>query len=257
MLKFKEFINEGNVMDYLKPKSEEEIKTYLTKEYGENTSEYFKKLVEEDILDRNDPMYKKYLLEDTDLNNTILFKSIRNSDVDLIKRMAEWGIDLNQHEPGPDKTSTLMVAITENNNLEVAELLLKLGVSPEIESDWSWKTSLIWSCEEGYDDVVELLLKYNADINHISGNKLPLMVATENGYTEIVELLLNADADTNIQTRYEWTSLMIACRSNRRKIAELLLNAGADINMKNDHNKTAIDYARPRMLEIIKKYDSN
>jgi len=235
-------------------KSDEEIKKFLSNEYGGNTPDYYIKLIKMDLLDINDPNYKKYILEDYDLTNEKLFHSVRNNDSNTIKKFAEWGINLNIYENTYEPPSILMAAF-EEDNLEIAELLLKLGVSPEIENvHWDWRTCLIWACYKGYDDVVELLLNNGADPNYIKGSKLPLMVATEYGYEDVVELLLNNGADPNIKIN-DWTSLMKASKYNRKKISEILLNNGADPNIQNGlYGKSSIDFARPKMLEIFKKY---
>ena len=65
------------------------------------------------------------------------------------------------------------------------------------------KTALIHASTEGKDDVVDILLKYNADPNISSKFKFsPLYAASLNGYAEIVKKLIKNQAEVNHQD--EW-----------------------------------------------------
>jgi ankyrin repeat protein len=53
-------------------------------------------------------------------------------------------------------------------------------------------------------------LKNGADINKSNYGYSPLFIACENGYLEIVELLLKQGADIN-KSNYRYSPLFIAC----------------------------------------------
>lgn len=65
------------------------------------------------------------------------------------------------------------------------------GASPDGVEPLSKASVLHWACERGCTEIVELLLKYNADVNlQTSHGNTPLMAACKNGHLDIVELLL-------------------------------------------------------------------
>ena len=63
--------------------------------------------------------------------------------------------------------------------------------------------------------------------------------ASENGYTEIVSMLLDKGADVN-KTVDGDTALMKANDYRHIEIVPMLLNNGADVNAKNNRGQTAL-----------------
>ena len=61
------------------------------------------------------------------------------------------------------------------------------------------------------------------------------MIASRYGHTQIVELLLKGNADVNIQEEQKWTALILACHYNHTKVVELLLKENADVKMDRLH----------------------
>jgi ankyrin repeat protein len=92
-------------------------------------------------------------------------------------------------------------------------------------------------------EIIELLLKHNADPNIKSKGKLsrtPLQDAVSQGNKDIIKLLLKYNADVNAigvgnNKGEEWTPLFQAVIKENKEIVELLLkhNADPDIRTKN------------------------
>ena len=102
--------------------------------------------------------------------------------------------------------------------------------------------ALIWAAEEGYDDVIVVLLAAGADVNmdrsdpHDTGST-PLLIAAENGHDGCVARLLGAGADVDRPHRRilgpdgwdDWTPLFIAAENGHESCVAQLLEAGADV----------------------------
>lgn len=76
----------------------------------------------------------------------------------------------------------------------------------------------------GHQEIVELLLKGQADPNQSKDRFTALLVASQNGYQGIVALLLKEKADPNSQGEDGETALMLACKSRHQEIVDLKLN---------------------------------
>ncbi|XP_041379485.1 ankyrin repeat domain-containing protein 50-like [Gigantopelta aegis] len=62
------------------------------------------------------------------------------------------------------------------------------------------KTPLHYAAEKGHNAIVEILIKYKADVNCVDENgTTPLHYAVNRGYTDVVQVLLKYGADVNIQ----------------------------------------------------------
>ncbi|KAB5515042.1 ankyrin repeat protein, partial [Coniochaeta sp. 2T2.1] len=82
----------------------------------------------------------------------------------------------------------------------------------------------------GNCDLVDLLIRYGADINAAnSDGKTPLYAAALEGFTQIAEVLLDHGADINIGTTAMLTPLVAASLKNKPETVRMLLRRGADI----------------------------
>jgi ankyrin repeat protein len=90
------------------------------------------------------------------------------------------------------------------------------------------------AAQNGYKDMVELLLAYEADVNakNRSGFE-PLHLATQNGHKNVVELLLANKANVNARDfPAGMTPLHMAAMKGHKDISELLLANKAGINAR-------------------------
>ncbi len=77
---------------------------------------------------------------------------------------------------------------------------------------------------EGHLEIVNLLLKANADVNESSGLGSPISIAVEQNHVEIVKTLLKANAITD-----EANLVQSALKSVDPELASLLVNHGVDL----------------------------
>jgi ankyrin repeat protein len=137
---------------------------------------------------------------------------------------------------------------------EIVELLLNKGANINDRSR-AGATALIFAIENEHKDVIDVLLKHNADItislqtngiyhtkfNVVAGD-MPLDVEIKLGRKDIVQILPDNNADINIQAN-GWNALRIAAREGQAEIVELLLHKGADINSRSRAGATALIFA--------------
>lgn len=79
-------------------------------------------------------------------------------------------------------------------------------------------------------DILELLIKHNADVNSMDG--WALQVAAADGRLDIVSKLLDEGADPNAWSELYLpaTAIQAACESEHLEVAQILLDHGADPN---------------------------
>lgn len=96
---------------------------------------------------------------------------------------------------------------------------------------------------QGRTEVVRLLLKYNANVEHRAKTGLtPLMEASNGGYQDVGALLLQHGADPNappVPTSRD-TALTIAADKGHANFVELLIHKKAAINVRNKKGCTAL-----------------
>ncbi|XP_074094542.1 ankyrin repeat domain-containing protein 61-like [Cotesia typhae] len=68
-------------------------------------------------------------------------------------------------------------------------------------------TSLHYACQNGFFDIVKLLLDFNADINMTAGYGTPLVYAVLFDHYEVVKILLKYGAVYNVTTKFGGNSL--------------------------------------------------
>jgi len=108
------------------------------------------------------------------------------------------------------------------------------------------KTALMYACETGYAQIVQILLDSQAsvDVQDYAG-WTALMLACHGGYTSIVSKLLDCKAVANIEDSEGMTAFMIACKQGHLDIVQLLLEQDVDLltpcTIKTQ--KTALMYA--------------
>ena len=178
-----------------------------------------------------------------------------------------------------------------NENKEVASklaqtatILLKAGANPRTGSVYQEDKTfnpemppLNWACGIGNRSVIDVLLKHDVDINHISKWGTPLAQAVKE-HPDLAELLFSHGADVNLQmdesdvtvlhwmanfphpTAVSWllehganpnaqltdgrTPLHRAAERNASaKVAKMLVEAGAKINQKDKNGITPLGYA--------------
>jgi uncharacterized protein len=111
---------------------------------------------------------------------------------------------------------------------EGAPYMLAKGMSPDTKS-WHHVTILHDMAQKGNIAKAELLIKYGADINPVDEEYLstPLAMAVRWGHVDMVDYLLKQDADPNKADASWSTPLAWARKKGFAEIEDLLVKAGA------------------------------
>ena len=139
---------------------------------------------------------------------------------------------------------------------QMVELLLKNDADINAQANMG-ATALLRTIEPYKIENAKMLLKYGADpnIREISQKWAPLPCAAYYGYLRLVVLLVENNADINIKGKYKQTALHWSIRAISRDdqygIVKYLLEQGVDANCKDVNGKTALQLAAKRGLTDI------
>jgi len=158
--------------------------------------------------------------------SSLLFYLSRDGCINPVKPLLEkYYNDIHiDYIPNDEGQTPLMVA-SENGYTEIVQLLLEKGADVNAETN-DGKTALMYAAAKGRTEIVQLLLEKGADVNtKIYGTPI-LLWAHENGHTKIIQLLLEKGADVNAKNKYGETALMRAAKEKHIEIVQLLLENG-------------------------------
>jgi ankyrin repeat protein len=139
-----------------------------------------------------------------------LVKITSGKDVyfEIIQDLLKMGININAGSVPPLTYATI------NNNIDIAQLLLKYGANPNIRNQL-YMTPLIYSVNNKNPFMTRLLLKNGANINYggPEGDELPVNIAIKNKDKKTFDVLMRNNPDLNIVDRKLNTPLHYLSRS--------------------------------------------
>lgn len=121
---------------------------------------------------------------------------------------------------GDDEMSLLMTAAF-HGKADIARWLLKKGARVD-QKDAFDKTALIYGADQGYPEVVKVLLEHGADINTIDEQAewKPLDYAAARDHEDVVKIMLDLrDSELSKEDRHT-----ASLKTKNNKIKELLLH---------------------------------
>lgn len=135
---------------------------------------------------------------------------------------------------------TLIAACTDNDVNAVRRLLVEGNSLNDATDDGDSLLSL--ACSAGYYELAQVLLAMSAQVED-RGQKndcTPLMEAASAGHIEIIELLIRHNADVNAQSSTGNTPLMYACAGGHVEAVKTLLSHGANVEDHNENGHTPL-----------------
>ena len=187
------------------------------------------------------------------LSNFALMMAVEKNGYEVVRALVEKGVNVNM-----EKLSgrTPLMTAAQNGHFPIAALLMDAGAFIHTK-DMQEQTALGYAVENGHHGIARFLLHRGADPNTRLGNwvgKNALIVAAENGDAQMVELLIKFDADIHA-TFIAKTPLMYAAESGDLKTVEVLLAAGAFVEARSFSSKTAIQYTRnTEVIQLLMQY---
>jgi hypothetical protein len=144
---------------------------------------------------------------------------------------------------------TPLVAALAAGNFQTAKFLSDNGAHPDVRG-YEDVTPLLSAAYNGDLEMVQVLLKYKADINaRNSRGRTPLHFASKGDtwkdpyiaplLPKVARLLLEHGADVNARANDQSTPLHRAVQFGRVEVVQVLLQHGADVEAKDDNGGTA------------------
>lgn len=165
---------------------------------------------------------------------------------------------LNVAENLPPKALNSLLKTNHRLAYLLTPLLHKIAIEPVGEFP-----ALCWAASNGYELLVELLLKIGTPVEARDGKSMNALIsAARYGHEEIVRALLNAGANIASQEHYNGlTALHWAARAGHESIVRLLLEQGADVNRRDTLESYLIEpldrnKARPQPAKHIMGRDN-
>jgi len=142
---------------------------------------------------------------------------------------------------------------------QIVEILLKES-KVNINGSFQDHTALSIATDHAQVDMVKLLVRMNADVNHLSPTEYSCAhMAAYSGHTEILEFLVEAKANMNVPSpRDGYTPFMLSILKAEETAMVILNKAKVELDTKNFDGETALIVAMVNSafnvsLELIKK----
>lgn len=179
-----------------------------------------------------------------------------NCDFDAVKKYVSEEVDINCVN---DEDKNALMLACENGYEEIVDFLIKAGADMQYESNWGYTAltaSLVDSESLGNinNQLITQLIESGVDVNAKTIKISPLMAACSNGNLEIVKKLIIAGAKVNWKTsKLGEFPLLYATYSGNSDLVKLLIENGAKVNWKDRWGNTALKVAKKEGYKIIEK----
>lgn len=174
---------------------------------------------------------------DPDRPSIGLYLALQRGDIDQIERHIFWGADINK--AGPNGQMPLHIAAEKGRPI-VTELLLEHGADIN-GRDSKAKTPLHTAVMSGRTQVAEFLIKRGAEFK--PNKLLEEMVSNSVTDRDVIRLLLKNGADINHISDQGLTPLLVAIKQDNRVLVKLLIDNGADVNKPDNNDQTPLHLA--------------
>ncbi len=170
---------------------------------------------------------------------------------EIIKILIEAGADVNV---AGQYTNTPLIQAARRGNKDIVTLLLQAGAGVN-DADEYGNTALLEATIGHHTDVARILLEHKADPNRatLGFRTTPLRVARARGYNDIVDLLLKYGARSDEGTIAADKALAEAVYRGNKQGVEKAIAEGANVNSVNVFNVPPLKEAAARGYEDIVK----
>ena len=131
---------------------------------------------------------------------------------------------LNNHQ-NTEKIASILLYAAQNSRRIYLEMENK-----------DQKTALSLACEHGNEELVRILLRFNASIDHY----MPIHMAVKSGNVPLVRLLMTSHVKLTLFNRTNQSPLHIACKNNRIDVLQILIDYQMDLEVRDDQGYTPL-----------------
>lgn len=171
---------------------------------------------------------------------TVLMTAAWKNHFHIMHELLRCGADVNKKDnTGRNVLHNLAADKHCNWGRDVIAELLKqnIAIDGPAGQDDQKRTPLHWAASTGKKELCEMLLRRprlpRADVNAVEvRQKTALHLAVAHGRDDIIELLIKYGADVMAKSDGSWTPLHNACEQGSVKVLKILMAQGADVNSK-------------------------
>ncbi len=223
---------------------------------------------------KNDPNSDKVMRV---WNSKQLLRASLLGDFESVESLLNQGADVNYRNINGD--TPLLLALKNNvemnavARLKTVKQLLCVDNIDIFAKNSDGSTALMDASEQGYSDIVKLLLKkilektqnnekeFAKIINEKDreGNTA-VMLAVQENHANVLKILAKNGADVSIANDSKASPLMYAAQDGDVESAQILIEYGADVNYQDDEGWTAylsaISHGKYKLADLIKRHSS-
>lgn len=190
--------------------------------------------------------------QDSVYGETLLMLTVMNRQYDSFEALIKNGADVNIHDNDDGSSALIQACHFYLNDIRYVELLLKNGanvndieVGKRKEGNTTRFTPLMAASQSAGKEVVELLIKYGADVNYKNEYKqTALSRATMQDKYEIVLVLLKNGADYNYPIFYRYSE------KRYLNLIDVLRESVIDMDTKNyKYKMEVVSFLRSKGIE--------
>lgn len=161
-----------------------------------------------------------------------------NADIEQVKHLILSGANVNAKNFNDNDNTLLMMALS-NDNLLLAEILVKAGADVNLPNNLT-RSPIFDASREGNLDAVNFLIEHGADLEFKNRQgHTSLISAILNSEIEVAKLLINANANIEVCGSKDNPLLIMALYSHLDlKVIQLLVEGGADLNARDNQGNS-------------------
>ena len=197
-------------------------------------------------------VWGSYLLWPLPVSSNPLHGAVRQGDLEKVKQLIQAEVNLDIEDGNDNSNPTALIIAAEQGRLEIVKILVEAGADLDLRPLGTSWPALTLALVLKHPQVAEYLIQKGARINYDDGFKpTPLHAAVENGYLDLVRLLVEKGANVNVLDN-DSTPLTFALTRKHEDIAIYLVENGADINVKFRGGQSLLPTAvRRRMNRLV------
>ena len=204
---------------------------------------------------------------------TALHTAAYFAQLEVMKILIDHGASVNGHVWTPLSGAISSIYFrgngmaNEEGAVAAVRLLLARGADVDLQSDYQYGytfSPLIQAAMTGSIQLVELLLKYGADVPVRFWHGLTVLHKAHSGKPGMFQLLIDHGADLHACDDYGESPLLRVCHDYNREpedTVRMLLDLGADIHSRNNLGETSLFRAAERgfcrIIEVLMEYGAD